>query len=220
MAKTSEEYKRLSISEFTKVADRYEGDHSGIYKMCRQDYPDILAELEKEPFTDLLDAGCGTAPMLSLLTEKYPERHYIGLDLTPRMIEKAKEKGLSHTTFVVGDCENLPFDANSFDVIICSQSFHHYPNPQAFFHSVERVLRPGGRLILRDNTASDALVWLMNRLELPLANLVGHGDVRVYTRREIKAMTEAAGLHLECLEQRRGFRLHCVARKPGDAHRK
>ena len=59
------EYKKLSISEFTKVAGRYESNHAGIYEMCKKDYPDILEELEKEPFNDLLDAGCGPAPMIS-----------------------------------------------------------------------------------------------------------------------------------------------------------
>ena len=98
--------------------------------MCRKDYPDILEELEKEPFQDLLDAGCGPAPMISLLSEKYPDRHY--------------------------------------------------PNPQDFFDSVKRCLRPGGKLILRDISSNNKLVlWFMDSIELPLANLVGHGDVRL-----------------------------------------
>ena len=67
-----------------------------------RDYPDILEELEKEPFRDLLDAGCGPAPMISLLSKKYPDRHYTGLDLTPAMIEQAKKKNISNATFVVG----------------------------------------------------------------------------------------------------------------------
>ena len=66
----NEEYKKLSISEFTKAAGRYESNHAGIYEMCKKDYPDILAELEKESFRNLLDAGCGPAPMISLLLEK------------------------------------------------------------------------------------------------------------------------------------------------------
>ena len=56
----NEEYKKLSIAEFTKAAGRYESNHAGIYEMCKKDYPDILEELEKEPFRDLLDAGCGS----------------------------------------------------------------------------------------------------------------------------------------------------------------
>ena len=142
-----EEYKKLSIKEFTKAASIYESDSAGVYEMCKKDYPDILEELEREEFTDLLDAGCGPAPMISLLAEKYPDKHYTGLDLTPAMIEQAKKKNIKNAIFVVGDCENFPFDDNSFDAIICSMSFHHYPNPQDFFESVKRCLRPGGRLI-------------------------------------------------------------------------
>lgn len=83
--------------------------------------------------------------MISLLAEKYPDRHYTGLDLTPAMIEQAKKKNIPNAEFVVGDCENFPFENNAFDAIICSNSFHHYPDPLAFFKSVKRCLRPGGK---------------------------------------------------------------------------
>lgn len=215
---TNEEYKQLSIKEFTEAAKRYEGDHAGLYEMCKKDYPDILEELEKEPFIDLLDAGCGPAPMISLLSEKYPDRHYIGLDLTPAMIEEAKKKNIPNAVFVVGDCENFSFEENSFDAIICSMSFHHYPNPQAFFNSVKRCLRPKGRLILRDVTSDNKpLVWLMNKIEMPLANLFGHGDVQVPTRDLVYKCCKEAGLKVEKFEIRKGMRLHCVVRKEGDS---
>ena len=42
----NEEYKKMSIKEFTKAAGRYESNHAGIYEMCKKDYPDILEELE------------------------------------------------------------------------------------------------------------------------------------------------------------------------------
>ena len=212
---TSKEYKDLSVKEFTKAAAIYETDHAGVYNMCKKDYPDVLAELEKEPFTDLLDCGCGTAPMLTLLHEKYPEKHYTGIDLTPKMIEAAKAKNMEGVELVVGDCENLPFAENSFDAVICCQSFHHYPNVQDFFDSVCRVLRPGGRLILRDMTMkSGAVRWFCNHVEMPLAHLVGHGDVRIYGREDVRRLCRNAGLHLEVFEKRDFCRLHAVARKP------
>ena len=37
---TNEEYKKLSIKEFTRAAKNYESDHAGIYEMCKKDYPD------------------------------------------------------------------------------------------------------------------------------------------------------------------------------------
>lgn len=89
---TEKEYKDLSVKEFTKAAEDYETDKAGIYEMCKADYPDILFELEKEPWDTLLDAGCGPAPMITLLSEKYPDRHYTGIDLTPKMIESGQEK--------------------------------------------------------------------------------------------------------------------------------
>ena len=191
---TDEEYKNMSVKEFTKAAKNYESDHAGIYKMCKKDYPDILEELEKEEFSDLLDAGCGPAPMISLLAEKYPDRHYTGLDLTPAMIEQAKKKNIPNADFVVGDCENFPFEDNAFDAIICSNSFHHYPNPQAFFDSVKRCLRPGGRLVLRDVTSDNKLLlWFMDKIELPLANLCGHGDVTIATR---EVVTDLSLIHI------------------------
>ena len=47
---TPEEYKLLSIKEFTQAAKIYDSGHSGIYEMCKDDYPPILAELEKRIF--------------------------------------------------------------------------------------------------------------------------------------------------------------------------
>lgn len=215
---SEKEYKDLTIREFTKAAEVYETSHAGIYEMCREDYPYIAGELEKEEYTDLLDCGCGTGPMISLLYEKDPLKHYTGIDITPGMIEAAKAKGLEGVSWIVGDCEDLPFADGSFDVVICSNSFHHYPNPQKFFLSVRRVLRPGGRLILQDYTASKALLWLMNHTEMPLANLFGHGDVAAYSLDEVRAFCENAGLRVEKLEKAKRFRLHLVARRqaPGE----
>ncbi len=210
------DYKALSIKEFSRAAKVYETDEAGVYRMCRKDYPDVLSELEKEPFTDLLDCGCGTAPMLELLKKKYPDRHYTGIDLTPQMIEVARAKHMPGVELVVGDCEKLPFPDSSFDAVICCQSFHHYPIVQDFFDSVSRVLRPNGRLILRDMTAKTAPVrWFFNHVEMPVINLAGHGDVHVYGVDEVRRLCAKAGLSLERGEKRGFFRLHCVARKPG-----
>ena len=58
--RTSKQYKDLTIKEFTRAAEIYDSGHAGIYEICKDDYPLILEELKKEPFSDLLDAGCGT----------------------------------------------------------------------------------------------------------------------------------------------------------------
>lgn len=209
----SSEYKALTIREFTKAAKVYDSGHAGIYELCKDDYEPILEELKKAPIHDLLDVGCGTGPMIELLSKEYTDLHMTGLDLTPDMIEVAQAKHIPNAQFIVGDSENLPFEEDSFDAVICSNSFHHYPNPQAFFDGVARVLRPGGRLVLRDMTSIKPVVWLMNHIEMPLAHLLGHGDVKGYTLDEVAALCDKAGLHVVTLERRPKFRLHLVARK-------
>lgn len=208
---TNQKYKDLSIKEFTKAAEVYDSGHAGVYEMCKDDYPPVLEELKKFPFQELLDVGCGTGPMIELLLKEFPDKSYTGIDLTPRMIEVAQEKKLAHTTFLVGDSEHLPFDKDTFDVIICTNSFHHYPNPQAFINEAARVLKNGGRLILRDYTSNPFMIWLMNHIEMPLAHLFGHGDVRVYSCEQVREMCKVAGLKIQKLELQKGFRLHLVA---------
>lgn len=89
-----------------------------------------------------------------------------------------------------------------------------YPDPQAFFDSVKRCLRSGGRLILRDiSSENKLLVWLMDHIECPLVNLCGHGDVKIATRGTVTECCQKAGLKVELFEIRKGMRLHCVVRK-------
>ena len=210
---TPDQYKQLSIREFTKAAKIYETDHAGIYEICKDDYPPMLAELERDSFDNVLDVGCGTGPVIELLSKKYPEKRFVGLDITPAMIEVAQSKKLPNAEFIVGDAENLPFGDGGFDAVLCANSFHHYPNPGAFLREAYRVLRPGGKLILRDYTSNDIAVWLMNTFELPLARLAVHGDVRILKMGEFRELVEAAGFAIEQLAAQKGFRAHLVAKK-------
>ena len=212
---TNEQYKKLSLREFDRAAEKFDDNDPSVYNMCRKDYPHVLAEVIKEPFSDLLDAGCGTGEMLAMFQKYCPDKNYTGIDLSEKMIETAKKKKLERVCFVAGDCENLPFADHSFDVVTCSMSLHHYPNPEEFFHSLRRVLRPGGRLILRDMASNSALVmWFINHIEIPIVNNVFHkGDVYAYSREDMQRLCKASGLKLESYEVRKGFRLHCVVRK-------
>ena len=94
-------------------------------------------------------------------------------------------------------------------------SFHHYPNPESFFHRLYRVLCPGERLILRDMASTSAFrMWIFNHIEIPFANKVLHkGDIHAYSGEDIQQLCRASGLKPESYEFRNGFRLHCVVRK-------
>lgn len=207
--------KQLTIKEFDKAAEQFDDDSISVYNMCRKDYPDILKEIDSEPWQSVLDAGCGTGAVLYLLHEKYPDKSYTGIDLSEKMIETAKKKNMDGVTLIHGDCEELPFERGSFDVVICSQSFHHYTRPQMFFDSVSRILKPNGRLILRDmSTPFPPLLWFFNHIELPVINhILRKGDVHVYNKKEITELCKNSGMEVEKYENRRWFRMHCVCRK-------
>ena len=210
--------KALTVREFNEAAMQFDGKGAGVYALCRNDYPDILGELRKAPFTDLLDCGCGTGAMLALLSRAYPEKHFTGIDIAPGMIRAAEKKKLAGVRFVTGDCESLPFHDSSFDAVICTMSFHHYPEPVQFLRNVRRVLRPGGRFILREMTGPAPVVSAMNRFGMPVLNrLFRKGDVRGYTADDVRALLMKAGLVPVTLERRRHMRLHAVALRPESA---
>ena len=75
-------------------------------------------------------------------------------DLTPRMLEKAREfilaQGITNALFQVADAEQLPFSSESFDRITCRIAPHHFPDLSRFVLEVARVLKMGGLFLLID----------------------------------------------------------------------
>lgn len=174
----------------------------------------------------MLEVPVGTGVLTMPVYETLPEADVTCLDYSPDMMERAKrqakKRGLENVRFMQGDVRKLPFDDDSFDLVLSLNGFHAFPDKEAAYRKVFRVLKPGGRLILRDMASnSRILMWFFNHIEIPAANrFLNKGDVRVYSRDAIQRLCDAGGLKLELYEVRKGFRLHCVVRKPCTEKRK
>jgi ubiquinone/menaquinone biosynthesis C-methylase UbiE len=83
----------------------------------------------------------------------------IACDLTPKMLLVARgfitKQAATNVTYTAGDAEQLPFASHSFDLVTCRIAPHHFPDCFRFVQECARVLKPGGRLLIEDNTVPD-----------------------------------------------------------------
>ncbi len=99
-----------------------------------------------------------------------PEVELVGLDLSPEMLDLARTRAEELGRDVdlrVGDAHALPFDADTFDAVVCTYSLCNIPDPRSAVAEMKRVLRPGGRLLLVDHIGSDRrpILWIQKAIE-------------------------------------------------------
>jgi ubiquinone/menaquinone biosynthesis C-methylase UbiE len=104
-------------------------------------------------------------------------REITGLDISPRMLEKAKPRVDAYEGKIElreMDVHDLAFDAGSFDQVFTSCTFCSVPNPVAGLESLRRVLKPGGELRMFEHTGSRWFPFsLMMNVMTPLSRRVG-----------------------------------------------
>ena len=146
----AKDYIKLSKEWFDKQAPVYDETDTILYsKFGKISCQYIYEYLKNKDYHNLLDIGCGTGYLIQMLS-KEKEAEYIGLDLSPQMIQQANHKNIPNAKFVEGRSDALPFEDNTFDVVTCSQSFHHYPETNPPLQEALRVLKKGGLYILSD----------------------------------------------------------------------
>jgi len=108
----------------------------------------LLAMLPNDFAGALLDVPCGT---LNLTVDKYLEMEQsriVCLDYSKDMLAVAKERirslSLSHVSAIQGDVGDLPFENETFDIVLSMNGFHAFPDKESAFYETARVLKPGG----------------------------------------------------------------------------
>src|SRR5215471_6093833 len=182
---------------FSRTAESYVGSFS---HRSGDDLQRLIELGEWNPHLQALDIATGgghtalaVAPYVAQITVT---------DLTPRMLEKAREyilaQGVTNASFQVADAERLPFAAESFDRATCRIAPHHFPNIPRFLQEVTRVLKAGGIFLLIDcmapsNPELDKFDNTVEKWRDP-----SHG--RSCTAEEWQAFFQQAGLSIEHCE--------------------
>jgi MPBQ/MSBQ methyltransferase len=116
-----------------------------------------ISLLEVQPQQQVVDVACGKGRSSFFLAMRYPTATIVGMDKLVEQVEIAKT--LYHNTpnlsYVSGDAEALPFADQSVDRVHCLEAAFHFDRTQ-FLREVDRVLKPGGRVVIVDFMWKDA----------------------------------------------------------------
>ena len=132
---------------YDRVAELYDAAFSDI-RVRKDEWKWLNEHLPQGSFS-LLDIGCGNGALLNALADRLDMGR--GVDESAGIIERARlrNSGLEHLSFQKIDGPVLPFEDNSFDVIVSLMSFR-YLDWDPLLKEIKRVAKPGGRFLVID----------------------------------------------------------------------
>jgi ubiquinone/menaquinone biosynthesis C-methylase UbiE len=112
--------------------------------------PALVRSLKLPTGARVLEVGCGRGVALPPLAELCRPRRLVGLDVDPELLATAEqrlsERGV-HAELVCGDVRDLPFDDDSFDVVVDFGTCYHVAEPDRALNEIARVLVRRGRFV-------------------------------------------------------------------------
>lgn len=152
--KIVEQFSKQAVS-FTKIQGHY-------------DSVDTLIKMSEVSKQDrVLDMACGTGIMACGFAKIAKE--VIGLDITQEMLKQAhkkqNEENLTNIHFEIGDVEALPYDDESFDIVVTRYSFHHFLDVKKVFEEMIRVCKKGGKVMVVDVALEKQFEKAFNEME-------------------------------------------------------
>lgn len=116
----------------------------------------LLASTNIKPGDKVLDVSCGSGLVTLPIAEAVSSTGSVtGIDLSDGMLDKARsrtnELNFSHVSYKLMDAENLDFEDDSFDAVVCSLGLMYFPYPEKALKEMYRVAKPGAEV--------STLVW-------------------------------------------------------------
>jgi ubiquinone/menaquinone biosynthesis C-methylase UbiE len=102
---------------------------------------DLLNRISPKRGDSVLDIACGTGVVARLIEQHGQARRVVGLDINTAMLAIARAKS-SKVEWLEGSALDLPFDANSFDVVLCQLGLQFFPDRLLALKEMVRVLKP------------------------------------------------------------------------------
>jgi ubiquinone/menaquinone biosynthesis C-methylase UbiE len=133
----------------------------------------LLAYLPDDFAGELLDAPVGTGLFTCGKYRRMSQARITCLDYSEGMLDEAKARflaaGIQNAVFRQGDVGSLPYGDESFDAVLSTNGFHAFPDKEAAFSEVFRVLRPGGLFVgcfyIKGETRRTD--WFIRRIYVP-----------------------------------------------------
>lgn len=120
------------------------------YKYSIQLYNHIVKDIKLKGLL-VLEIGSGRGGGSSFIKRYHLPKKITGLELSTKAVEFCNSYyRIKDLKFIQGDAQKLPFDSDSFDVVVNIESSHCYPELNRFFDEVYRVLKPNGHLLHTD----------------------------------------------------------------------
>lgn len=129
----------FELDIWNRCADRYLDTFAGI---TRETVPLLVSAGEIHSGNEVLEIGSGPGHVADMLVKTGAS--VTAIDFSLEMVQVARTR-YPHITFKQADAEQLPFDDESFDVVVANYVVHHLARPEIVFREVHRVLRPHGR---------------------------------------------------------------------------
>ncbi|MFN0277502.1 MAG: class I SAM-dependent methyltransferase [Pyrinomonadaceae bacterium] len=137
------------------------GDFGEIAKSIETGAEEFVARLDLKPGMRVVDVACGTGNLAIPAAKAGVE--VTGIDIAPNLIEQAQARAAAegvNAVFEVGDAEALPYDDNSFDIVMTMFGAMFAPRPDVTSAELIRVCKPGG-LIAMANWTPEAFTGQM-----------------------------------------------------------
>jgi SAM-dependent methyltransferase len=181
----------IVVDQFTRQAAPF----SNSAAMRDEEALRLLVEFSRASVNDtVLDVACGPGLVVAAFAKTC--RHATGIDLTPAMIDKAREHAaaliLTNVDWHIGNVLPLPFPDRAFSIVVSRFAFHHFPDPAPVLREMTRVCTRPGRVVIADMVASDepTRAEALNRME----RLRDQSHARTLTLAEWRALFADAGL--------------------------